>query len=61
MGGGHVTRREALMVVLAGIAMITAGLTWMFGPYGLIGTGAALVVGVPVLLDERPEKVKTDA
>ena len=55
------TRREALMVVLAGLAMITAGLTWMFGPYGLIGVGVAVVIGVPVLLDERPEKVKTDA
>lgn len=50
------TRREALMVVLAGIAMITAGLTWMFGPYGLIGVGAALVIGVPTLLDERPAR-----
>lgn len=59
------TRREALMVVLAGIAMITAGLTWVFGPYGLIGMGLVLVVGVPALLDERPKKrlvkEKTDA
>lgn len=55
------TRREALMVVLAGIVMIAAGLTWIYGPWALVGTGAVLVVGIPVLLDERPGKVKTDA
>lgn len=39
--------------------MIAAGLTWMFGPWGLIGTGIALVVGVPTLLDElRPVRAK---
>jgi len=55
------TRREALMVVLAGMAMIAAGLTWIYGPWALVGTGVVLVIGIPALLDEQPGKVKTDA
>jgi hypothetical protein len=50
------------MAALAGVAMIAAGLTWMFGPWGLIGPGLFLMVGMPVFMNERPEKKeKTDA
>jgi len=56
-----VTRREALLVVLAGIAMITAGLTWMFGPWGLIGPGIFLAVGLPVLMDSTTTTEKESA
>lgn len=49
------------MVVLAGIAMIAAGLTWMIGPWGLIAPGVLLTFGVPAMLNERPVKEKTDA
>lgn len=58
------TRTETLMVVLAGIAMITAGLTWMFGPWGLIGPGIFLVVCLPAVMDSTTptttEKESTD-
>jgi hypothetical protein len=40
--------------------MIAAGLTWMYGPWGLVGTGAAVVVGVLVFVNEREED-KPDA
>lgn len=51
------------MVALAGLAMIAAGLTWMFGPWGLIGPGVFLMVGMPAVMNERPaeERKATDA
>lgn len=49
------TRREALVVCLLGIAMIAAGLTWIYGPWGLTGTGIALLVLPPILINEREE------
>lgn len=48
------------MVALLGVVMIAAGLTWMFGPWGLVGVGAALMVGVPALVEEHAEEVETD-
>ena len=54
------TRREMLIFMLVSVAMIAAGLTWIFGPWGLIGTGAAVLVGVPLLVNEREED-KPDA
>jgi hypothetical protein len=42
------TRREALYLLLAGIAMTVGGLVWLFGPVGLIGCGIG--VGVFALL-----------
>lgn len=54
------TRREMLIFVFASIAMIAAGLTWIFGPWGLVGTGLAVLVGVPLLINEREED-KPDA
>jgi len=49
------TRREALAAVLISVAMIAAGLTWMFGPWGLIGTGAVVLAGVLTVVNERRE------
>jgi cytochrome c-type biogenesis protein CcmH/NrfF len=39
-----VTRREALALLLAGIALVVAGMTWWIGPIGLIVGGMAVVV-----------------
>ena len=53
------TRREALYVLTAALLLVVGGLTWQFGPWGLIGSGvgiAALVLfGVDV--KERHEAV----
>lgn len=49
------TRRECVIFVLIGIAMIAASLTMLFGPWGLFGTGAALLIGVPLLVDQVDE------
>ena len=54
------TRREALIVVLIAVAMIAAGLTWLYGPWGLAGPGAALLIGTLTTVNER-EETKTDA
>jgi len=50
-----VTRREALGVVLISIAMIAAGLTLLYGPWGLTGTGIATLFGTLTLINERKE------
>lgn len=55
------TRKETLMVVLLGLAMIAAGVTWMFGPWGLIGTGVFLAGGLPVLMDSTTATEKESA
>lgn len=60
MGGGPVTRREMLIFVLISVAMIAAGLTWLYGPWGMVGTGAAVIVVVLAVVDER-EEGKPDA
>lgn len=49
------TRGEALIAVAMAILLVTAGLTWLFGPYGLIGCGAVLLVAVLVIADEKKE------
>lgn len=33
------TRTEAVLAVLIGLALVTSGLTWLFGPYGLLSVG----------------------
>ncbi|MFI9817583.1 hypothetical protein [Saccharothrix variisporea] len=45
-------RRDALAVVGAGFTALTGGLTWLCGAYGLIGSGAALIV-VGLFVDWR--------
>lgn len=54
------TRRECLIFIFCAVAMIAAGLTWLYGPWGLVGTGAAVLIGVPLLINER-EEGKPDA
>lgn len=47
-------RLNALIAVTAGYATSTAGLVWLFGPYGLIGAGIPVIVG-GLLLDDGKE------
>lgn len=37
------------------ILMLTAGFVWMFGPYGLLGGGAAVAV-VTLFTDKREDE-----
>jgi predicted PurR-regulated permease PerM len=41
------TRREGLVALTVMFALFTAGLTWLFGPYGLI---ACAVIGAAAVL-----------
>jgi hypothetical protein len=54
------TRREALIFILIAVAMIAAGLTGLYGPWGLVGTGLFTLAGVLFLVNEREED-KPDA
>lgn len=54
------TRREALIFILIAVAMIAAGLTGLYGPWGLVGTGLTTLAGVLFLVNEREED-KPDA
>lgn len=53
------TRREMLIFMFCAVAMIAAGLTWIFGPWALAGTGAATLLTV-LSVNER-EEGKPDA
>ena len=46
----------ALVCVLAGFAIIVAGLTVMYGPWALVGAGALLAVLGGTLIDVTPER-----
>lgn len=50
------TRRESLIFILISVAMIAAGLTGLFGPWGLVGTGLAVLAGVLFLVNEKEDK-----
>lgn len=41
-------RAEALIAALLALTMVVAGATWQFGPYGLMGGGAVLLVALLV-------------
>lgn len=47
------TTREALCALFISILMLTAGFVWLYGPYGLLGGGAA--VAVVTLATDRKE------
>lgn len=49
-------RNQALVVLAVALLMISAGLTWKFGAYGLIGAGAILVAAVALLPAPRRPK-----
>lgn len=42
-------------MVMIAVGMIASGLTWIFGPWGLVGTGAILGAAVLVFVNEREE------
>lgn len=38
-------RREAVALLASGALAAVGGVTWLFGAYGLIGSGVALMLG----------------
>lgn len=48
-------RVEALILLGTSLALIVAGLVWLFGPYGLLGAGAALGLLTLFVFDVRPD------
>ncbi len=53
------TRREMLIFILIAVAMIAAGLTRLYGPWALVGTGTVTLIAV-LFIDEHEED-KPDA
>jgi protein-S-isoprenylcysteine O-methyltransferase Ste14 len=45
------TKREGVLCLLAAILLIVGGLTWAFGPWGMIGSGVALGVTILFVMD----------
>ena len=57
MGDERVTALTLVCMVAAALLMVVAGLTWLFGPYGLIGGGVALGTYALVVAEVRaPER-----
>lgn len=48
------TSREALCALFFAILMATAGLVWLFGPYGLMG-GAVAWAALTLFTDTKEE------
>lgn len=46
------THHQALALAAAGLALLSAGVTWLFGPYGLIGSGVA-ILAMALLIPRR--------
>lgn len=48
-------RAEAVVLLAAALLMVVAGIVWLFGPYGLVGSGAALMLVTLFVFDVRPD------
>lgn len=46
------THQEQMLAFVISLSLLAAGLTWLFGPYGLIGIGSALLL-LALLVPER--------
>jgi predicted PurR-regulated permease PerM len=52
------TTREALCALFFAILLAAAGFTWLYGPYGLIGGGAA--IALTTMLTDHEKKGDED-
>lgn len=50
------TRREAAAVFAVAVAMVVAGVVWIFGAWGLIGSGACVALLTLFVFDIREER-----
>jgi len=51
-----VRRREAIFALCFALTAVTAGVTWLFGPYGLIGIGVAVAAVVLFVVDFKEDE-----
>ena len=49
------TRQEAVWLLVVAAALVAAGLTWLFGPFGLIVSGLGLGALTLFVFDIREE------
>jgi hypothetical protein len=56
-----VTRRESLLALAVALALIVAGLVWLFGPYGLIAGGIALAASTLFAFERVSEVERGEA
>lgn len=50
------TQGQAFAAFATAVALIVAGLVWLFGPYGLIGSGVALAAFLLFVVEIRGER-----
>lgn len=55
MGGYAVTRSQLFVALVIGIGMTAAGLAWMCGPWGLAGSGIAVLAAALFGVNEKKE------
>lgn len=55
------TRREATVLLAVALALVVAGLVWLFGPFGLLASGAVLVALTLFVFDIREERAGADS
>lgn len=48
-----VRRQELIVALCVAISLITAGVTWLFGPFGLLGVGVVLGAAALALIDVK--------
>ena len=49
-------RREAVTALAAALLLVVAGVVWLWGPYGLIGSGVGLALLTLFVFDIREER-----
>jgi hypothetical protein len=54
-----VTRNEALLALIVGYLGLAVGLTWALGPWALVGSSAALILGA-LLVPEKERREPAD-
>lgn len=50
------TLTGAFTVLLLGLLMVAVGVTWLLGPWGLIGSGIAIAGASILLVELKPER-----
>lgn len=53
-------RIEAVVLLAAAVLLVVAGAVWLFGPYGLIGSGVGLAAAVLFVFDIREEAPRAE-
>lgn len=46
-------RAEAVVLLLVALLLVVSGVTWLFGAYGLLGSGVALAALTLIVVDVK--------